>query len=64
MPTPRKAKPKPPKIRQGSTKPGRAPLVKAYRDIEAAGYSTWAQAEARYLQAMYDFDQLVISGVC
>ena len=52
-----------PKIRQSSTKPGRAPLVQAYRDIEAAGYRTWDQAEMRYLQAMYDFDQLVVSGV-
>lgn len=57
MPAPEK-----PRVRQLSTKAGRAPLVQAYREIESAGWSTWAQAEQRYLRAMYEFDGLVVSG--
>jgi hypothetical protein len=55
--------PKQPKIRQASTEPGRAPLVRAYRDIEQTAWSRWKQAEDRYLLAMYEFDQLVANGV-
>lgn len=37
--------------------------MQAYRDIEQhAAWSRWSQAEARYLKAMYDFDQLVANG--
>jgi hypothetical protein len=51
------------KTRQASTKPGRAPLVASYRAIEQAGYSTWHQAEPAFLQAMEQFDALVVKGV-
>src|SRR3954451_9604917 len=51
------------KMRQASTKPGRAPLVASYRAIEKAKYSTWRQAEADFLSAMYAFDNLVVQGV-
>jgi hypothetical protein len=51
------------KTRQASSKPGRRPLVDSYRAIEAAGYSTWRQAEGNYLAAMRDFDQLVVAGI-
>lgn len=51
------------KTRQTSAKPGRAPLVASYAAIEAAGYSTWRQAEPDFLTAMRAFDDLVASGV-
>ena len=51
------------KSRQASTKPGRAPLVASYRQIEQAGSSTWRQAEPSFLHAMEQFDALVVSGV-
>ena len=47
---------------QTSQKPGRAPLVASYQAIDAAGYSTWNQAEASFLSAMQAFDALVVSG--
>lgn len=46
-----------------SRKPGRAPLVASYHHIEQAGYSTWTQAEASFLDAMEQFDALVSNGV-
>lgn len=59
MPQPKSAQPK---IRQSSAEPGRAPLVQAYRDLELTTWSRWQDGEARYLQAMYDFDALVADG--
>jgi hypothetical protein len=51
------------KTRQASSKPGRAPLVASYRAIETAGCSTWLAAEGLYLDAMREFDDLVVAGI-
>jgi hypothetical protein len=50
------------KSRQTSQKPGRAPLAASYQAIEAAGHSTWRQAEPSFLAAMQAFDALVAQG--
>ena len=49
--------------RQASTKPGREPLGRSYREIRDAGYTTWRQAEPAFLAAMQAFDDLVATGV-
>jgi hypothetical protein len=51
------------KSRQTSQKPGRAPLVASFKAMEAAGLSTWRQAEPGFLTAMKAFDDLVAQGI-
>jgi hypothetical protein len=49
--------------KKNKVKPGRAPLVAALEKIRAKKLSTFSRAEALYLKAMEEFDELVVTGV-
>ena len=53
----------PRKTRTTPDKPARRPLADALADARATALSTFAQAEARFLMAMQQFDELVAAGV-